>query len=142
MCKKIQQIFYNFFHWLLYFFINPATHPLGDAMVLLRAVGAAEYANSQNELAEFCNENNIRQKAVIEVRKIRLQLTNEINLLNRELDLIVNPQMTPPDVTQVFSGIKLVSFPVYLSQVVCNWCLTRLPYTSQYKKNNLMPNKK
>ncbi|CAB0016610.1 unnamed protein product, partial [Nesidiocoris tenuis] len=73
---------------------------LGDAMVLLRAVGAAEYANSQNELAEFCNENNIRQKAVIEVRKIRLQLTNEINLLNRELDLIVNPQMTPPDVTQ------------------------------------------
>uniref|UniRef100_A0A0A9YHQ9 Putative ATP-dependent RNA helicase kurz n=2 Tax=Lygus hesperus TaxID=30085 RepID=A0A0A9YHQ9_LYGHE len=73
---------------------------LGDAMVLLRAVGAAEYANSQGKLEEFCSLNNVRQKAIVEVRKIRMQLTNEINLLNPDLNLSVNPQMKPPDETQ------------------------------------------
>ncbi|XP_014248121.1 probable ATP-dependent RNA helicase kurz [Cimex lectularius] len=73
---------------------------LGDAMVLLRIVGAAEYANSNGKLDEFCAQNNVRQKAIIEVRKIRLQLTNEINLLNPDLNLSVNPKMEPPNETQ------------------------------------------
>ncbi|XP_014283123.1 probable ATP-dependent RNA helicase kurz [Halyomorpha halys] len=73
---------------------------LGDAMVLLRSVGAAEYANSCGKLEEFCNEHRIRLKGIIEARKIRIQLTNEINLLNPELNLPVNPKLKPPTDTQ------------------------------------------
>lgn len=74
---------------------------IGDAMVLLRSVGAAEYANSCGKLEEFCNEHKIRLKGIIEARKIRIQLTNEINLINPELNLPVNPKLKPPTDTQV-----------------------------------------
>ncbi|XP_044738895.1 probable ATP-dependent RNA helicase kurz [Chrysoperla carnea] len=69
---------------------------LGDPMVLLRAVGAAEYANSQGSLEKFCNDNGLRHKAVVEIRKLRVQLTNEIKANMPELDLIVDPKMAPP----------------------------------------------
>lgn len=69
---------------------------LGDPMVLLRAVGAAEYAGSKGELQQFCSENGLRLKAITEVRKLRIQLTNEINLSMANIDLCVNPQMIPP----------------------------------------------
>ncbi|XP_055855505.1 probable ATP-dependent RNA helicase kurz [Episyrphus balteatus] len=69
---------------------------LGDPMVLLRAVGAAEYAGSKGELLTFCNENGIRHKAITEVRKLRVQLTNEINLNMANVDLCVDPEMVPP----------------------------------------------
>lgn len=69
---------------------------LGDPMVLLRAVGASEFANSTGKLSEFCAENGLRQKAIIEIRKLRVQLTNEINLHIPDLDLCVDPKMPPP----------------------------------------------
>lgn len=69
---------------------------LGDPMILLKAVGAAEYAHSQGKLAEFCDENGLRLKAVQEIRKLRVQLTNEINLNVPNLSLGVNPRMEPP----------------------------------------------
>uniref|UniRef100_A0A0A1XCG5 RNA helicase n=1 Tax=Zeugodacus cucurbitae TaxID=28588 RepID=A0A0A1XCG5_ZEUCU len=69
---------------------------LGDPMVLLRAVGAAEYAGSQGKLAQFCAENGLRPKALTEVRKLRVQLTNEINLNVTGVDLCVDPSMAPP----------------------------------------------
>ncbi|KAH8261921.1 hypothetical protein KR026_001814 [Drosophila bipectinata] len=69
---------------------------LGDPMVLLRAVGAAEYAGSQGRLAEFCTTNGLRPKAVSEVRKLRVQLTNEINLNISDVNLGVDPGMKPP----------------------------------------------
>lgn len=69
---------------------------LGDPVVLLRAVGAAEYANSKGKLDEFCRENGLRPKAISEVRKLRIQLTNEINLSMCDVDLCVDPEMTPP----------------------------------------------
>lgn len=69
---------------------------LGDPMILLRAVGAAEYANSKGRLAEFCEENGIRLKAVKEIRKLRVQLTNEVNANLKDLNLTVNPAMPPP----------------------------------------------
>lgn len=69
---------------------------LGDPMVLLRAVGAAEYAGSQGRLAEFCATNGLRPKAVSEVRKLRVQLTNEINLNVSDVSLGVDPEMKPP----------------------------------------------
>jgi len=69
---------------------------LGDPMVLLKAVGAAEFAHSQGKLYEFCDDNGLRMKAVQEIRKLRIQLTNEINLNVPKLALAVNPRMEPP----------------------------------------------
>lgn len=69
---------------------------LGDPMVLLKAVGAAEYSHSQGKLQEFCEENGLRLKAVQEIRKLRVQLTNDINLNVPNLDISVDPKMEPP----------------------------------------------
>lgn len=69
---------------------------LGDPMVLLKAIGAAEFANSQGRLQEFCDEHGLRLKGVQEIRKLRIQLTNEINLNVPNLSLSVNPKMEPP----------------------------------------------
>ena len=65
-------------------------------MVLLRAIGAAEYSSRQGGLLQFCTDNGLRHKAVIEIRKLRLQLTNEVNLNIPDLDLCVDPKMPPP----------------------------------------------
>ncbi|XP_022219056.2 probable ATP-dependent RNA helicase kurz [Drosophila obscura] len=73
---------------------------LGDPMVLLRAVGAAEYAGSRGQLPEFCATNGLRQKAISEVRKLRVQLTNEINLNVSGVELSVDPQLKPPSDAQ------------------------------------------
>ncbi|XP_034671389.1 probable ATP-dependent RNA helicase kurz [Drosophila subobscura] len=73
---------------------------LGDPMVLLRAVGAAEYAGSRGQLPEFCATNGLRQKAISEVRKLRVQLTNEINLNVSGVQLSVDPQLKPPSDAQ------------------------------------------
>uniref|UniRef100_A0A1B6CYI3 RNA helicase n=1 Tax=Clastoptera arizonana TaxID=38151 RepID=A0A1B6CYI3_9HEMI len=69
---------------------------LGDVMVLLKAVGGAEYANTKGNLEKFCSEHGLRHKAVIESRKLRLQLTSELNLYIPGLDLVVDPKMEPP----------------------------------------------
>lgn len=69
---------------------------LGDPMILLRAVGAAEYAAVRGDLLSFCNSNGLRHKAVVEIRKLRVQLTNEVNLNVSDLNLSVDPRMPPP----------------------------------------------
>lgn len=69
---------------------------LGDPMVLLKAVGAAEYSHSQGKLQQFCDENGLRLKAVQEIRKLRIQLSNDINLNVPNLELAVDPKMEPP----------------------------------------------
>lgn len=69
-------------------------------MVLLRAVGGAEYANSQQNLDKFCNDHGLRHKAVIEIRKLRVQLTNSIKLNVEGTDIIVDPKLSPPNETQ------------------------------------------
>lgn len=69
---------------------------LGDNMVLLRAVGAAEYANSQGKLERFCTDNGLRQKAVVEIRKLRIQLTNEIKKNMPDAEVNVDPKLDPP----------------------------------------------
>lgn len=73
---------------------------LGDPMVLLRAVGAAEYSGN---VEAFCTAHGIRSKALREVRKLRVQLTNETNLiLPAGTDPIaVDPRMKPPTELQV-----------------------------------------
>lgn len=62
-------------------------------MVLLRAVGAAEQAGSDRT---WCEKNGLRHKAVVEIRKLRRQLTNEINLIIPSCDLLLDPDMPPP----------------------------------------------
>ncbi|KAJ6635942.1 putative ATP-dependent RNA helicase kurz [Pseudolycoriella hygida] len=69
---------------------------LGDPFVLLRAVGESEYAGSEGKLKEFCETNGLRPKAVAEIRKLRVQLTNEINLSLNDVGLCVDPKMVPP----------------------------------------------
>lgn len=69
---------------------------LGDPCVLLRAVGAAEYAHSMGKLNDFCRDNGLRTKAVAEIRKLRIQLTNEINLNMPDVELNVDPKLKPP----------------------------------------------
>ena len=66
---------------------------LGDPMVLIGAVGAFEYAGCTQE---FCERNGLRYKAMLEIRKLRTQLTNEVNLILPQLNLALNPQMKPP----------------------------------------------
>ncbi|XP_058129557.1 probable ATP-dependent RNA helicase kurz [Anopheles ziemanni] len=74
---------------------------LGDPMILLKTVGAAEHANSKGLLEAFCVENGIRVKAIREIRKLRVQLTNEVNANLREMDLSVDPNMPPPTTLQI-----------------------------------------
>lgn len=69
---------------------------LGDPCVLLRAVGAAEYAHSMGKLNEFCQGHGLRMKAIAEIRKLRIQLTNEINLNMPDVELNVDPKLKPP----------------------------------------------
>ncbi|XP_058061175.1 probable ATP-dependent RNA helicase kurz isoform X2 [Anopheles bellator] len=73
---------------------------LGDPMILLKSVGAAEHANRNGTLNSFCTANGIRLKAIREIRKLRVQLTNEVNANLRDMNLTVDPDMTPPSVTQ------------------------------------------
>ena len=42
-------------------------------MLILRAVGACEYAGCSQK---FCEGNGLRYKAMVEIRKLRAQLTN------------------------------------------------------------------
>lgn len=42
-------------------------------MVILRAVGASEFAVC---FEKFCKDNGLRHKAMVEIRKLRMQLTN------------------------------------------------------------------
>ncbi|KAL4720219.1 hypothetical protein ACJJTC_010564 [Scirpophaga incertulas] len=73
---------------------------LGDPGVLLRVVGAAEYAYANGEEEVFCAKYGLREKAIKEIRKLRKQLTSEINLSIAGVDATVNPEMKPPDDNQ------------------------------------------
>ncbi|XP_059049878.1 probable ATP-dependent RNA helicase kurz [Achroia grisella] len=73
---------------------------LGDPGVLLRAIGAAEYAYVQGEEELFCAKYGIREKAIKEIRKLRKQLTSEINLSVAGVDVVADPDMKPPNDNQ------------------------------------------
>ncbi|XP_034827394.1 probable ATP-dependent RNA helicase kurz [Maniola hyperantus] len=70
---------------------------LGDPGVLLRAVGAAEYSFVKGEEELFCAKYGLREKAIKEIRKLRKQLTSEINLSVSGIDMTIDPEMKPPD---------------------------------------------
>uniref|UniRef100_UPI0037E75335 probable ATP-dependent RNA helicase DHX37 n=1 Tax=Semicossyphus pulcher TaxID=241346 RepID=UPI0037E75335 len=71
---------------------------LGDLMVMLGAVGACEFAGCT---PKFCEENGLRYKAMVEIRRLRGQLTNAVNAVCPEVGVFVNPKMAPPTEHQV-----------------------------------------
>ncbi|KAG8456014.1 hypothetical protein GDO86_001992 [Hymenochirus boettgeri] len=78
---------------------------LGDLMVMLGAVGACEYAGL---FPKFCERNGLRFKAMMEIRRLRGQLTTTVNSLCPEVHLYLDPKMKPPTDSQV----------IYLRQIV------------------------
>ncbi|XP_069563899.1 probable ATP-dependent RNA helicase DHX37 [Brachyistius frenatus] len=71
---------------------------LGDLMVMLGAVGACEFAGCTPKI---CEDNGLRYKAMVEIRKLRGQLTNAVNAVCPEVGVFVDPKMTPPTAHQV-----------------------------------------
>ncbi|KAJ9589594.1 hypothetical protein L9F63_017179, partial [Diploptera punctata] len=83
---------------------------LGDPMVLLRAVGAAIYSGKQGN---FCADYGLRYKAVEEIKKLRWQLTKEVNSNLPELNLSIDPKMPLPSDIQckLLRQIMLAGMP-------------------------------
>uniref|UniRef100_A0AAV2MNM6 Ubiquitin recognition factor in ER-associated degradation protein 1 n=1 Tax=Knipowitschia caucasica TaxID=637954 RepID=A0AAV2MNM6_KNICA len=71
---------------------------LGDLMVMLGAVGACEFAGCT---PKFCEENGLRYKAMVEIRRLRGQLTNAVNAVCPDVGVFVDPKMSPPTEHQV-----------------------------------------
>ncbi|XP_033474385.2 putative ATP-dependent RNA helicase DHX37 [Epinephelus lanceolatus] len=71
---------------------------LGDLMVMLGAVGACEFAGCT---PKFCEDNGLRYKAMVEIRRLRGQLTNAVNAVCPEVGAFVDPKMAPPTEHQV-----------------------------------------
>ncbi|RVE67907.1 hypothetical protein OJAV_G00086520 [Oryzias javanicus] len=71
---------------------------LGDLMVMLGAVGACEFAGCS---PKFCEDNGLRYKAMVEIRRLRGQLTNAVNAVCPEVGVFLDPKMTPPTEHQV-----------------------------------------
>uniref|UniRef100_A0AAY4DWG7 RNA helicase n=1 Tax=Denticeps clupeoides TaxID=299321 RepID=A0AAY4DWG7_9TELE len=71
---------------------------LGDLMVMLGAVGACEFAGCT---PKFCEENGLRYKAMLEIRRLRGQLTNAVNAVCPDVGVFVDGKMPPPTPTQV-----------------------------------------
>lgn len=71
---------------------------LGDLMVMLGAVGACEFAGCT---PKFCEENGLRYKAMLEIRRLRGQLTNAVNAVCSDAGVCVDNKMAPPTESQV-----------------------------------------
>uniref|UniRef100_A0A8C5EK73 Activating signal cointegrator 1 complex subunit 3 n=1 Tax=Gouania willdenowi TaxID=441366 RepID=A0A8C5EK73_GOUWI len=78
---------------------------LGDLMVMLGAVGACEFACCT---PKFCEENGLRYKAMVEIRRLRGQLTNAVNAVCPEVGAFVDPKMNPPTEHQVLCLRQIV----------------------------------
>ncbi|KAM3938487.1 putative ATP-dependent RNA helicase DHX37 isoform 2-T2 [Leptodactylus fuscus] len=71
---------------------------LGDLMVMLGAVGACEYSGLT---PTFCERNGLRYKAMMEIRRLRGQLTTAVNSLCPDISIFVDCKMQPPTESQV-----------------------------------------
>ncbi|XP_063820666.1 probable ATP-dependent RNA helicase DHX37 isoform X2 [Pseudophryne corroboree] len=71
---------------------------LGDLIVMLGAVGACEYSGLT---PNFCERNGLRFKAMMEIRRLRGQLTTTVNTLCSDVSIFLDSKMQPPTETQV-----------------------------------------
>ncbi|XP_059143028.1 probable ATP-dependent RNA helicase DHX37 [Physella acuta] len=78
---------------------------LGDMMVLLRTVGACE---AEGCSPTFCQQLGVRFKAMREIRKLRLQLTNAATVAFQDESLVVDPNLSPPNEDQILALRKVV----------------------------------
>uniref|UniRef100_T1J6J7 RNA helicase n=1 Tax=Strigamia maritima TaxID=126957 RepID=T1J6J7_STRMM len=106
---------------------------LGDAMVLLKTVGAAEFADCS---LEFCMRHGIRHKAIVEVRKLRTQLTNAINLVMPNVDLCVDPKMKHPEDFKIklLRQIVLAGVPNHVARKIAECEIKEGEDRRRYKK--------
>ncbi|KAK7087756.1 probable ATP-dependent RNA helicase DHX37 [Littorina saxatilis] len=79
---------------------------LGDLAMLIKAVGACE---SEGMSPAFCARNGIRYKAMLEIRKLRSQLTKEVNLKLPGVNLCIDPGLAPPAELQMLQLRKIVA---------------------------------
>ncbi|XP_056389776.1 probable ATP-dependent RNA helicase DHX37 isoform X2 [Hyla sarda] len=71
---------------------------LGDLMVMLGAVGACEFSGLT---PTFCERNGLRFKAMMEIRRLRGQLTTVVNSLCPDVSTFLDSKMQPPTESQV-----------------------------------------
>lgn len=77
--------------------LGPA-QKLGDLMVMLGAVGACEYSGLT---PKFCERNGLRFKAMMEIRRLRGQLTTAVNSMCSDVSIFLDSKMPPPTESQV-----------------------------------------
>ncbi|KAG5840982.1 hypothetical protein ANANG_G00194730 [Anguilla anguilla] len=75
-----------------------ASLQLGDLMVMLGAVGACEFSGCT---PKFCEQNGLRYKAMLEIRRLRGQLTTAVNAICPEAAVFLDAKMAPPTEGQV-----------------------------------------
>lgn len=94
-------------------FVQGESRLLGDLMVLLKAAGACEYVGLSQA---FCDKHRLRYKAMVEMRKLRKQLTDTgngdskesklvhpvhiVNSVVPDAQLVIDPKMAPPSEEQ------------------------------------------
>lgn len=78
---------------------------LGDLMVLLRAVLEAD---THNNSQQYCDQHGLRQKGLLNVRKLRRQLTNEVNMIVPDANIPMDPGLKLPSKDQCCAMRQLV----------------------------------
>ncbi|RKP24393.1 hypothetical protein SYNPS1DRAFT_29837 [Syncephalis pseudoplumigaleata] len=71
--------------------------PVSDALKVLAAVGAYEYAGGSES---FCEKHFLRSKAMLEIRKLRRQLTEIVQVNCPGVQVSLDPRMAPPSALQ------------------------------------------
>ncbi|KAJ1958679.1 putative ATP-dependent RNA helicase DHR1 [Dipsacomyces acuminosporus] len=87
--------------------------PTSDVLKWLTVVGAFEYAGGTEGV---CKEYYVRPKAMGEIRKLRGQLTNLVQMYCPGADLVMDPQMPPPSRLQQ-SVIRQILLAGFMDQV-------------------------
>uniref|UniRef100_A0A8C8XEJ7 DEAH-box helicase 37 n=1 Tax=Panthera leo TaxID=9689 RepID=A0A8C8XEJ7_PANLE len=103
----VRELFEELDRWSSAFAELPGQPCRGSALPLPLpgAVGACEYSGCS---PQFCEANGLRYKAMMEIRRLRGQLTTAVNTVCPEARLFVDPKMQPPSESQV----------TYLRQIV------------------------
>ena len=99
-------------------------HLLGDLTLLLKAIGASEFARSS---AAFSLDHGISHKAILEVHRLRRQLTREVNrlLVSRNIEEI-SEELSPP--TQTHSlHLRQLAVVAFFDHIARSACLSILP---------------
>lgn len=70
---------------------------LGDPMILMRSMLTV---NAASDITKACDDNHLRMKAVLQIRKLQHQLTNEILKFVPDAEISVNQKLTSPNIHQ------------------------------------------